>query len=343
MTRRSGPVGGVATAGAAAALGAVGPTGAVSVPGGGVSVAPAAPVATPPSGGAGGARTRRRAAGAAARRGPVSTSTAPVTRPNGSLYYPRTLGDMTDVDALRIARGAKIPFGLYGPPGTGKTALVEAAFVATGFEMLLCTGDTTTDDLIGQWIPDGHGGYTYVRGPLLRSLDRDVPLYVDEMCLPDPRVLAPVYPLLDGRGWIAVTTDKGTEVLTAGEGWGFGGSWNPDVPGANLSEALLSRIPLKVEVRSDYALARSLGVAETAVLAAENLATKWDNDEVSWAPQLRELLDFARIEAEFGTDVAWSNLITAAPEADRETAASTIQIAATMGRAPEPLRLGAQA
>lgn len=341
MARSS--VGGAATAAAAAALGAVDPTGAVAMPGGGVSVPAAGPTLTPPAT-TSGTRARRRAAGtAAARRGPVSASTAPVTRPGGKLYYPRTLGDLTDVDALRMARKAGLPFGLYGPPGTGKTALVEAAFVETGFEMLVCTGDTTTDDLVGQWIPDGRGGYQYVRGPLLRSLDRDVPLYVDEIALPDPKVMIPLYPLLDGRGWIEVTTDRGTETMTRGEGWGLGASWNPDVPGANLSEALLSRITFQIEVRSDYELAKSLGAPADAVTVAGNLATKWDNGEVGWAPQLRELLDFARIETLFGTETAWANLVAVAPREDQTVVSSAINAVAGSSTLRQPLRLGAQA
>src|SRR5262249_22580366 len=69
------------------------------------------------------------------------TTTGPVRRPNGQLYYPRRLAKRTDVDVLRDLRAAEVPVLLYGPPGTGKTSLIEAAF---GDELYTVPGDGDT-------------------------------------------------------------------------------------------------------------------------------------------------------------------------------------------------------
>ncbi|MFN9903484.1 MAG: AAA family ATPase, partial [bacterium] len=53
------------------------------------------------------------------------------------------------------------------------------------------------------------------------------------------------------------------------------------------------------------------------VTAAQNLAKKQVAREVSWSPQMRELLAFRDIAETFGTPFAISNLLAASPELDR--------------------------
>jgi hypothetical protein len=68
---------------------------------------------------------------------------------------------------------------------------------------------------------------------------------------------------------------------------------------------------------TDWSLAKKLGVPAQAVTAAQNLAKKRQSDEVSWAPQMRELLKFKDLAEDFGTAWAISNLLASAPEMDR--------------------------
>jgi hypothetical protein len=60
------------------------------------------------------------------------------------------------------------------------------------------------------------------------------------------------------------------------------------------------------------------------VTAAQNLAKKQASLEVSWAPQMRELLAFRDISETFGTPFAISNLLAAAPEMDRPVVADVL-------------------
>ena len=115
---------------------------------------------------------------------------------------------------------------------------------------------------------------------------------------------------------------------------------NPGVHGAVLTEALSSRFTFQFEVATDYELARSLGIDSRAITAARNLATRRANGEIGWAPQLRELLAFAKATKILGLDAALANLAGVAPAEDRDVVAATL--ARTFGETVTPLALGRQ-
>ncbi|WP_416901335.1 AAA family ATPase [Micromonospora echinospora] len=247
---------------------------------------------------------------------PRKPTTGPVRRPNGQLYYPRLLAKRPDVDVLRDLRDADVPVLLYGPPGTGKTSLIEAAFGAELFTVP-GDGDTTVGDIVGDYVPTDSGGYEFVPGPLPRAMEAGGVLFIDDATLIQPKVLAVVYPAMDGRRQIILKAAAG-RVVTASPGFYVVAGHNPGVHGAVLTEALASRFSTQVKVSSDYDLAAALGVDSRMVRAARNLATRYDSGEIGWAPQLRELLAFKRIADVLGVDTAMANLIGLAPVEDRE-------------------------
>lgn len=246
------------------------------------------------------------------------------TRPNGEIYYARDWSGKKDVDVLRKARVAKLfPF-LYGPPGTGKTALAEAAF---GEDLLtiVISGDTEVTDLVGQFVPNpeygvkaGEPEFIWVDGALLTAVREGRPVLIDEVGLADAKVLSVIYPLMDGRRKLYVSMNPSIGELDATEGFFIIGATNPNAPGVRMSEALLSRFLLHVEVTTDWALARKLGVQEKLVTAASNLAERVESNTLSWAPQFRELLAFRDISKEFGVPFAVKNLLASCPEMDRD-------------------------
>jgi hypothetical protein len=101
---------------------------------------------------------------------------------------------------------------------------------------------------------------------------------------------------------------------------------NPNAPGVRLSEALLSRFAIQAELTTDWKLAQKLGVPATMVSVAQNLykRTQGDSAEISWSPQMRELLAFRDTAELFGTEFAISNLIASAPEMDRDVVVDVI-------------------
>jgi nitric oxide reductase NorQ protein len=255
-----------------------------------------------------------------------------VTRPNGEKYYVRKIGQHDDVMFVRRARVKKIPILFVGEPGTGKTALVEAALASDPEDpgtmyTVQGTGDTIVDDFVGGHWQDDAGLYHWADGPLVLAAIYGRPLYIDEIALIDPKVMAVVYSLMDGRNELRITqTSKreGGNVITAIQGFYVVAATNPNAPGARMGEALLSRFKVQPEVTTDMKLARDMGVDSKLITAVNNLQRKREENIISWVPQMREMLTFKEVAEEFGKDVALRNLIGTAPEQDRAEVKSII-------------------
>ncbi|UGT65082.1 AAA family ATPase [Nocardia asteroides] len=232
-------------------------------------------------------------------------------------------------------RTAEVPVLLYGPPGTGKTSLIEAAY--GDLLTVQGDGDTTVADLVGEYTQNPDGTFVFVHGPMVRAMREGRVLFIDDATLIPPTVLSAVYPAMDGRREIVIKAHGG-EVVKAEPGFFVVAGHNPGVHGAVLSDALASRFAFQVAVGSDYDLATQLGVDRHAVKVARALATRQDKGEVGWAPQLRELLAFAKIAAATDQATALANLVGAAPEEDRDVVAAVVK--SVCGRNHAPLALG---
>ncbi|GAA0902948.1 AAA family ATPase [Virgisporangium aurantiacum] len=281
---------------------------------------PAAPRAAPGAGG--GSRAGRR---------------GPVTRPNGERYFPRKLAGVTDIDVLHRLRDKRIPVLLYGPPGTGKTAMVEAPFA--DLLTITGTGDTVVEDFLGNFIPLPDGGYEFVYGPLVQAMREGRALLIDDATLIPPKVLAVLYPAMDGRRVIHIPGYR-NERVEAVDGFYVIAGHNPGVHGAILTEALASRFEVHIEVTTDWDLAKHLGVPAAAIAAAQTLNTDLEAGKVTWAPQLRELLGFARVRKTLGLPTAVANLAGRAPLDDR--GAVVTALSAAFGTPVTALTLGKQ-
>ncbi|TGB00873.1 AAA family ATPase [Streptomyces sp. MZ04] len=268
---------------------------------------------------------------------PPGGKPGPIVRPNGQRYHPRALASLPDVEALGRLRAAGVPVLLYGPPGTGKTSLIEAAF--GDLITVAGDGDTTVGDLIGEYTQDEQGGYEFIYGPLVTAMQEGRALLLDDATLISPKVLAALYPAMDGRRQIQVKAHKG-ETITAEDSFYVIAGHNPGVHGAVLTEALASRFSVQIQVGSDYDLAAALKINRTAVRVARHLAARQETGEVGWAPQLRELIAFSKIADALGTEAAFANLVGIAPLEDRDTVAEVVTKA--IGRPVSALALGRQ-
>lgn len=239
-------------------------------------------------------------------------------RPNGQTYYARQWGEHTDVEVVRKAREIGQSVFLMSPPGTGKTALFEAAF-GTDLHTVIGSGGAEESDLLGQWVADPDGTFRWVDGPAVIAAERGEGLFLDEVGLFDSKVLSPLYPLMDGRGELYLTANPDRGVIKAKKGFFIVAATNPKAPGVRMSEAILSRFSIQAVMTTDYVLLEKvIGVNAQMCRIASNLNRKMKEEEISWAPQFRELLAFHELEKTFGTAFAVANLLTGVPEQDMD-------------------------
>jgi hypothetical protein len=189
---------------------------------------------------------------------------------------------------------------------------------------VLGSGDTEVSDLVGGYVQTPSGGFVWEDGPLLKAAESGGVLLIDEVGLIDPKVLSIIYGLMDGRREYTVTANPERGTVKAKPGFYVVAATNPNAPGVRLSEALLSRFTVHAEMTTDWGLARKLGCPTPIVTAAQNLSKKQQSNEVSWAPQMRELLAFRELSKTFGSKFAISNLLAAAPEIDRPVVADVL-------------------
>lgn len=248
-------------------------------------------------------------------------------RPSGEEYLPRKLtidGTVTtDVAMVRAAAATKNPVLLYGPPGTGKTALIEAA--CSDVVTIQGTVETETADFVGSWVQEPDGTYSWVDGPLAVAVAEGRPLLIDEIALIDPRSLAVVYGVMDGRDELVVTQNPKRGTIKVAPGFIVMGAFNPNVPGAILSDALISRFPVQVEMTTDWTLASKMGCATKMIQVVRNLNTKAASGEITSAPQLRELLAHKRLTESFGESFALQNFFGQIRPENREVAKQVIE------------------
>lgn len=260
---------------------------------------------------------------------PETVSEVPANA-DGSDYYARKIqvGSATaiyDIDMIRKARESRVNVLLRGKPGTGKTALCYAAL--ENLQVIECSASTEAADFIGSYVPTGADSFEWRHGPLTTAAMNGWPLLVDEIAMCDPRELPVLYAATDGRKTINVTANPEIGEVEIKDGFYVIAAYNPDVPGAVISDALLSRFPIQLEVTTDYDMLKNLGVESNIIIVARNLSKKAENNEILRAPQTRELLDYMRIYKLFGQDVALSNFIGSADASDVEIWKSVIESA----------------
>jgi nitric oxide reductase NorQ protein len=247
---------------------------------------------------------------------------------NGREYVVRQICGLDDVEFLRRAVEAELVVCLYGPPGTGKTTMVEAALGTGRVITQEFSEGTQVEDLVGTFFPSPGSGWEWGDGSLTRALREEKVWFGDDITQGDPKVQSRVFPALDSRRRLTLN-ERGGEVVEAKKGFGAVIAYNPNLPGTTFSEALASRCAIHVYVGFDPLTARRLGVDPDIVTAAKAMNEAFQaadplaaveegvSEVTTWAPQLRELLAFNRVEEVFDRYTAACNLLGVCPEESR--------------------------
>jgi len=148
-------------------------------------------------------------------------------------YYPRKIGDKTDIEILETAISRGLNILLISDTGSGKSHALE--FIANRLKMPYfranLNGGTTTDDMIGQWVPKETGGFEWIDGSLVKFVKFGGIYCADELNFAKPDILAFLNPLLDFGRFIVVFQHKG-ERIKAHPQFVFVAAMNP--PGAYI-------------------------------------------------------------------------------------------------------------
>lgn len=281
---------------------------------------------------------------------PTAAASVPagIPMPDGTTYYPRSLGGMLDVDVLRQVRSARGHIGLFGATGSGKSTLPVAAFGAEAITHQL-NGDTRVSDLVGKWVPAGpaetsDSGYVWRDGLLTTAMKRGVPYVPEEITRASAEVIAVLLSATDFHRTVHID-DKPGESVTAADGFTVVATWNPDGIGVNaLDSALLRRFILKIEVPNDYDVAARRGVNADLVKIGKNLATKntqslRNGGFGNWVPPVATLLDVqALYDSGMGQEIALGALVADVPEDDIDVVYEVVRN--VLGVEPVALTLG---
>jgi hypothetical protein len=161
------------------------------------------------------------------------------------LELPQSWRDLESVLAANLSRVC-----LYGPPGTGKT--FAALTVAEGqppAERVTCTDDMTSAQIDGLWRPSREG-WTYQEGPAVRAWRAGSRLVVDEVDKASGDVLGTLLAFTDSEQSARWTNPDTGQVVHPHRNFQVWITTNTEPH--HLPDALLSRFPVRLEIREPH-------------------------------------------------------------------------------------------
>lgn len=110
---------------------------------------------------------------------------------------------------------------ISGPTGSGKSSLVNEVAARSNQPVFPVTGHNRLEliDLIGQYVPNGGGGFTFEYGSLPQAMKSGGVFLFDEIDLVDPSTLVGLNTILDGRP--LTLSANGGEVIHPEPGFRF--------------------------------------------------------------------------------------------------------------------------
>jgi MoxR-like ATPase len=178
---------------------------------------------------------------------------------------------------------------LHGPPGTGKTT--EARMMANGSKVysMTITDDTSAPELLGHFMPNEKGGFSWHNGPCSRAWLEGALLILNEVNRACGGAEIALHAVLDDKEVAMLTLSDG-RTISPRDGFRVIATMNgsPD----ELSDALKDRFPVRilVDTPSDEALAM---LPQTLAAFCRNSYENEGHSRYSYR-QIAEMAELAR-------------------------------------------------
>jgi hypothetical protein len=249
----------------------------------------------------------------------------------GRVYVAQRVGTHEDIALYRDINAAGESLGLYGDPGVGKTFALRTAF--PNLRTVIGRPDLESRNFFGAWVPDldNPGSFRKQYGPVVLAMLAGETLFVDEVSRIPDAMTVPLFPLLDGTGYITLD-DLDGEQIEAAPGFSLVFAWNHTL--GTMDEALISRIDNEIRVRTDWKAAKTVGVPDHFIKVARTLNEMKDdpNNPLEYAPQFREGVRFRDQAVRLGGEYAWRSVLSKARDQDRPEVAAAIEVGCNIPR-----------
>lgn len=136
--------------------------------------------------------------------------------PDPVLYVNRTIAGKQDFEIFDFAFENALNILMEGPTGPGKTTASVAYSAQRRRRMATIPSNVGVEptQLFGKYIPDGHGGWVWIDGPITTVVRYGGTLLINEVAFMPERVSTAVFGLFDGRREITLLDHEG-EIVRA--------------------------------------------------------------------------------------------------------------------------------
>lgn len=227
-------------------------------------------------------------------------------------YVARKIGSFTDIEILEKAYKNKLNVLIHGDTGSGKTHAVRHFCFDKKLPYMRVNLNeaSTTEDLIGQWVPAENGGFKWQDGVLTRFMRFGGVFVCDEINAANAGILFVLHSVLDDERKI-VLVQKDGEVVHAHPDFWFVATLNFDYEGTKpLNPALKDRFPILMNFGYEKDIEKKLIKGEAKLLELTNkLRSMYHKGEILTPVSTRTLMQFSQNKKLFDEDAAISFFI----------------------------------
>lgn len=235
----------------------------------------------------------------------VTTSKVKKVVPTTTEYISRKVMGTTDLKLLEGLYTDKSPTLIIGETGCGKTHAIREFTKQHGlpYKRLNLNGGTSTEDLLGQFVPNGDGTFEWVDGWLTKFAREGGVLVLDEINGCNSEITFALHSITDDERTLTLTQRNG-ELIEAHKDLWIVATMNQDYEGTKpLNLALKDRFEVILWDYDDN-VEKKLNVPEDVLEIAGQLREMYKKHEISYPISTRSLIGFVANEKRFNRAIA---------------------------------------